>query len=437
MEKLIHFCNRRGFVYSGSKIYGGLRGTFDYGPLGMQMKKNIADLWWSDFVEQRSDCVGLDSSIILHPKVWKTSGHIDEFTDPLTECNMCQQRSRADKLLEDVAGIKPDVVAQMSLNDMKQSIIQHNIPCPGCNSPAEVSFVNDVQNFNLLFTTSLGPTESIQNDNQVYLRPETAQGAYINFSQVVTSLRKRVPFGIGQMGKAFRNEIHPSNFLFRTREFEILELQYFSHPSNAGKEYQYWRKYCFDWLQKYGIDGKNLRYRDYEADEVAHYARATTDIEYNYPSLGWSELWGIADRGDYDLTQHIHGTAAAGNNNDDGTNSKKKQKKKKKQKINSAVGTYFDPVTNEKYVPYIIEPALGLNRAMLAFLCNGWVEEKIIDTTNTVTEEQEQVEEERMYLKLHEDIVPYKCAVSLHLLCLHTYTHTHTQTYIHTTSTTY
>ena len=419
MEKLIHFCNRRGFVYSGSKIYGGLRGTFDYGPLGMQLKKNISDLWWKDFVEQRIDCVGLDSSIILHPNVWKTSGHIDEFTDPLIECSICQHRSRADKLLEDYGGLKPDIVAKMSLNEMKTALLEHNISCPSCNTPAETSFINDVQNFNLLFTTSLGPTETIQNDNQVYLRPETAQGAYINFSQVVTSLRKRVPFGIGQMGKAFRNEIHPSNFLFRTREFEILELQYFTHPDNAFDQYQYWRQYCFDWLQKYGIDENNIRYRDYEEDEVAHYARATTDIEYNYPSLGWSELWGIADRGDYDLTQHIHGTSGGGGGGADrnNNNNNKKKKKNKKEKLNTSVGTYFDPVTNEKYIPYIIEPALGLNRAMLAFLCNGWVEEKVIVTEDASIDGNKK-EEERMYLKLHEDIVPYKVAVSIYT-CLH------------------
>ncbi len=396
MEKLIHLCNRRGFVYSGSKIYGGLRGSFDYGPLGVQLKKNISDLWWNDFVEQRPDCVGLDSSIILHPKVWETSGHINEFTDPLAECSVCQERSRADKLLEDVASLPPDTVAKMSLEDMRTALLDHNVHCPACNSPAEESFTGDVQHFNMLFTTSLGPTESIQNDNTVYLRPETAQGAYINFSQIVKSLRKRVPFGIGQIGKAFRNEIHPSNFLFRTREFELLELQYFTHPENATKEYERWREYCFAWLRKYGIDDQNLRFRDYGIDEVAHYARATTDIEYNFPSLGWSELWGIADRGDFDLKQHIRGTSGG-----EGSSGSNKKKKKKQRKSNSSVGTYVDPSTNESYVPYIIEPALGLNRAMLAFLCDAWVEGQ-----GSAGEG-----DERMYLRLHEDIAPYKCAV--------------------------
>ena len=395
MEKLIHLCNRRGFVYSGSKIYGGLRGSFDYGPLGVQLKKNISDLWWNDFVEQRPDCVGLDSSIILHPKVWETSGHINEFTDPLASA-VCARNVPGPTSCWRTSHRCPRTRSPKCLWKNADGPFGPQRTLPACNSPAEESFTGDVQHFNMLFTTSLGPTESIQNDNTVYLRPETAQGAYINFSQIVKSLRKRVPFGIGQIGKAFRNEIHPSNFLFRTREFELLELQYFTHPENATKEYERWREYCFAWLRKYGIDDQNLRFRDYGIDEVAHYARATTDNEYNFPSLGWSELWGIADRGDFDLKQHIRGTSG-----DEGSSGSKKKKKKRKRKSNSSVGTYVDPSTNESYVPYIIEPALGLNRAMLAFLCDAWVEGQ-----GSAGEG-----DERMYLRLHEDIAPYKCAV--------------------------
>ena len=363
-------------MFPGSKIYGGLRGAFDYGPLGGQLKKNISDLWWRDFVEQRRDCVGLDSSIILHPQVWHTSKHVEEFTDPMTECPSCHSRSRADHLLEKEGGMPPAAVAELSMEDMGTELAKRGINCPSCQTP-----LPNPRQFNLLFQTSVGPTaEDGRVDNTAYLRPETAQGAYVNFSQIVSSTRRRIPFGVGQIGKAFRNEIHPGHFLFRTREFELLELQYFCHPNETKDAYNYWRLFCKDWLLRHGVRDENVRIRDYGKGEVAHYANATADIEYNFPSLGWSEVWGIADRGNFDLTQHIAGCGG-----------------------DKKVGQYTDPSTQERYVPHIIEPALGLNRAMLTFLADAYDEEEIVGKNGK--------REQRIVLRLHEDIAPYKCAV--------------------------
>ena len=347
------------------------------------MKKNLSDLWWKDFVERRTDCVGLDSSIVSHPKVWEASGHVEEFTDPLTECGKCQQRVRADHLLETV--LSPQDVAEMSMKGMKEAIVEHGIVCPSCGAPSHK--LGEPCEYNLLFSTTLGATAaphhaddtSAPPANVAYLRPETAQGAYINFSQVVSSTRKRIPFGIGQIGKAFRNEIHPSNFLFRTREFELMELQYFCHPDAAAEAYQEWTRFCFDWLRKLGVEENRLRLREYGPGEVAHYATATADIEYDFPSLGWSELWGIANRGDFDLNRHMQGC-----NGD------------------RSVGTFLDPVTNERYVPHVVEPALGLNRAMLALLSDAYTEEEAAAG---------QKGPGRTVLRLHEDIAPYKVAV--------------------------
>ncbi|KAG9415949.1 hypothetical protein AC1031_000334 [Aphanomyces cochlioides] len=365
-EKVVTLCRHRGFVFPGSDIYGGLANSFDYGPLGVQMKKNIQDAWWKHFVQSRTDCVGLDSSVILSSRVWEASGHIGNFTDPMTVCKGCNSRSRADKLIEnasDVTGVKD--AGGLSCEEIDALIAEHKIACPTCGSPD----LQKTRQFNLLFRTNMGSTD--ETSEWVYLRPETAQGAYINFQHVVTTMRRRLPFGVGQMGKSFRNEISPGHYLFRTREFEQLELQYFCHPTESDTWFSYWVDECFNWLIKHGVKESNLKKRIHDQAELAHYARATTDIEFLYP-FGWSELWGIANRTNYDLRKHMEASGKDFN--------------------------YVDPTTKETVLPHVVEPALGTGRVMLAMLLDAYDEEEVNGRPRTV-------------LRLHPDIAPYKYAV--------------------------
>ncbi|KDO27813.1 glycyl-tRNA synthetase [Saprolegnia parasitica CBS 223.65] len=365
-EKVVNLCRHRGFVYPGSDIYGGLANSFDYGPLGVQMKKNIQDAWWRHFVQSRTDCVGLDSSVILSSRVWEASGHIGNFTDPMTVCKECNSRVRADKLIEnasDVTGVEE--AGGLSCEAIDELIATHKLSCPSCGS----SSLQKTRLFNLLFRTNMGSTD--ETSEWVYLRPETAQGAYINFQHVVSTMRRRLPFGVGQMGKSFRNEISPGHFLFRTREFEQLELQYFCPPDESDNWFNYWVDECYNWLIKHGVKEANIKKRVHDQAELAHYARATTDIEFLYP-FGWSELWGIANRTDYDLRKHMEAS---------------------KKDL-----SYQDPTTKEVCMPHVVEPALGTGRVLLAMLLDAYDEEEVAGRKRTV-------------LRLHPDIAPYKFAV--------------------------
>ena len=423
MAPVVELCSRRGFVFPGSSLYGGLASTFDYGPLGAQLKKNILDAWWRDFVELRPECVGLDTPIVLHPDVWRTSGHVDEFTDPLVQCNECNHRSRADKLLEDTHGIPPETVAAMMQGPDGESrlgaeLTRVGAQCPACGSTDLAEPVS----FNLLFRTSLGaagvaPGGSGSASSAAYLRPETAQGAYINFANVIASTsRKRLPIGVGQVGKAFRNEISPGKaFLFRTREFELLELQWFYEGGDAAeteKWYRFWVDTCLKWLDDHGIDPAMVRAREHHADELAHYAGATTDIEFCFPGLGWGELWGIADRGSFDLEQHIeatrpndasaagtgHSSAAPGDRAGEKTMGEKKKKKKKKKTPKHPL-EYVNPDDNAGL--RIVNARLNLHRhdtQQLPVLGNA--NETLPDNGG-----------ERVVLKLHLRLAPIKVAV--------------------------
>lgn len=363
-DKIVALCRHRGFVYPGSEIYGGLANSFDYGPLGTLMKKNIQDRWWFEFVQKRPNCVGLDSSVLMNSAVWSASGHVDNFTDPMTVCTQCNARVRVDQLLEKaVPNITP---AEYSLQEMDSLLRQHHIPCPNCGT---LGAFHPTKQFNLLFRTNMGATDTTA--QWIYLRPETAQGAYINFSHVQSTMRKKLPFGIGQMGKSFRNEISPGHFLFRTREFEQLELQFFTTPAESDEWFSYWVKECHSFLLKYGIKSTNLRLHQHVGDELAHYARATTDIQFHYP-FGWSELWGIANRTHYDLKRHMDASGKS--------------------------LMYRDTNTESEYLPHVVEPALGLGRLMLAMILDAYDEEVVLGRKRTV-------------LRLHPEISPYRFAV--------------------------
>jgi glycyl-tRNA synthetase len=375
----VSFCKRRGFAFQSSQYYGGLTGMFDYGPLGAQLKKNIRDLWWRDFIELRRDCVGLDTPIILHPQVWKSSGHIANFTDPLIECTTCHQRFRADHLIKDQLHTEEEI---RDLSDVNE-IIKKNPPVCPCSQ--KKSTWTEAKTFNLLFKTKFGAIDDAET-NEVYLRPETAQGIFINFQNVVTTTRKKLPIGIGQTGKAFRNEISPRDFLFRTREFEQMELEYFCHPNESRMYFQYWVEFCVNWLEKYGLKNHNLRLNESDINDentrknLAHYASQGTDIEYKFP-FGWSELWGIANRGDFDLQAHSSNSP-----------------KKKKEPFH-----YIDPVTHEQYVPHCVEPSVGIDRLFLAFLYDAYHIERVEDSNEE--------DNTRVVLKLHQDLAPFKFAV--------------------------
>ena len=368
MEKIISLCKGKGFIFPGSEIYGGLANTWDYGPLGVELKNNVKKAWWQKFVQESPYNVGVDCAILMNPEVWVASGHVGGFSDPLMDCKACKSRYRADKLIEDFNHEKGTdmVVDGWSNKEMEEYIKEHNIVCPDCGK-------NDwtgIRQFNLMFKTFQGVTED--SSSTVYLRPETAQGIFVNFKNVQRTTPKKVPFGICQVGKSFRNEITPGNFTFRTREFEQMELEFFCKPGTDLEWFEYWRSFCKKWLLDLGIKEESLRLRDHSKEELAFYSKATTDFEFLFP-FGWGELWGVADRTDYDLKQHM---------NHSGENME-----------------YLDPVTNEKYVPYCVEPSLGADRVTLAFLCNAFEEETLENG------------DVRNVLHLHPVLAPYKCAV--------------------------
>lgn len=362
METIVNLCKNRGFIFAGSEIYGGLSNTWDYGPLGVELKNNLKKAWWQKFVRESPYNVGLDSAILMNPQTWVASGHVGGFSDPLMDCKSCRTRHRADKLIED-AGANP---AGWSFDEMTAYIAENKIPCPDCGA----SDFTDIRKFNLMFKTFQGVTEDSQ--NELFLRPETAQGIFVNFKNIQRTTRKKVPFGVGQIGKSFRNEITPGNFIFRIREFEQMELEFFCKPGTDLEWFGYWREFCRKWLLDLGIKEENLRLRDHDKDELSFYSKATTDFEYLFP-FGWGELWGIADRTDYDLTQHAQHSGES--------------------------MEYFDPETNEKYVPYVIEPSLGADRVTLAFLCDAY------------DEETDEKGETRTVLRLHPALAPFKAAV--------------------------
>ena len=363
MEKVVALCKGRGFVYAGSEIYGGLSNTWDYGPLGVELKNNVKRAWWKKFVQESQYNVGLDCAILMNPKTWEASGHLGGFSDPLMDCKDCKTRHRADKLIEDVTGQPAD---GMSNDELMAYIKEHNIKCPNCGS---VNFT-DIRKFNLMFKTFQGVTEDAK--NEIYLRPETAQGIFVNFKNVTRTTRKKVPFGVCQIGKSFRNEITPGNFTFRTREFEQMELEFFCKPDTDLEWFAYWKDYCANFLYNLGMKKENLKLRDHSKEELSFYSKATTDFEYLFP-FGWGELWGIADRTDYDLTQH--------------------------QKFSGESMEYFDQETNEKYIPYVVEPSLGADRVTLAFLVEAYDEEEIADG------------DVRTVMHFHPALAPVKAAI--------------------------
>ena len=373
MEKVVALCKNRGFVYPGSEIYGGLANTWDYGPLGAELKNNVKKAWWMKFVQESKYNVGLDAAILMNPQTWVASGHVGGFSDPLVDCKSCKSRFRADKLIEDfhAANGMPEIVVDgWSNEELENYIAEHNIPCPECG---KTDFTG-IRQFNLMFKTFQGVTEDSK--SELYLRPETAQGIFVNFKNVQRTSRKKVPFGIGQIGKSFRNEITPGNFIFRVREFEQMELEFFCEPGTDLEWFNYWRSFCHQWLLSLGIKEENLRLRDHSPEELCFYSKATTDFEFKFP-FGWGELWGVADRTDYDLTQH--------------------------QNTSGQDMTYFDQDKNEHYIPYVIEPSLGVERSVLAFLCNAYTEEVLTDANGK--------EDVRVVMKFHPALAPFKAAV--------------------------
>ena len=368
METIVSLAKGRGFVYAGSEIYGGLANSWDYGPLGVELKNNIKKAWWKKFVQECPYNVGLDSAILMNPETWVASGHLGGFSDPLMDCKSCKTRHRADKLIEDYVAENNlnDNPAAMSDEEMMAYIVEKGIVCPSCGSKD----FTDIRKFNLMFKTFQGVTED--NSSTLYLRPETAQGIFVNFKNIARTSRKKVPFGVAQIGKSFRNEITPGNFIFRTREFEQMELEFFCKPGTDLEWFEFWRGYCRDWLLNLGMDKDSLRLRDHDKDELCFYSKATTDFEFLFP-FGWGELWGVADRTDYDLTQHSNHSGEA--------------------------MEYFDPETNEKYIPYVIEPSLGADRVLLAFLCNAY------------DEETDEKGDTRTVLRFHPALAPFKAAI--------------------------
>ena len=372
MDKVVALCKNRGFIFPGSEIYGGLANTWDYGPLGVELKNNIKRAWWKKFVQENKYNVGLDAAILMNPQTWVASGHLAGFSDPMMDCRECHERFRADKLIEDwceeTGYTLEKPIDAFSQAELKEFVEKHNIPCPTCKKHN----FTDIRQFNLMFKTFQGVTEDSK--NTVYLRPETAQGIFTNFANVQRTTRRKLPFGIGQIGKSFRNEITPGNFIFRVREFEQMELEFFCKPGTDLEWFTYWRNFCHQWLLDIGLKDENLRLRDHDPEELCFYSKATTDFEFLFP-FGWGELWGVADRTDYDLTQH--------------------QNESKKDL------TYFDPETNERYTPYVIEPSLGVERSVLAVLCDAYDEEVIDAEKNDV----------RTVLRLHPALAPVKAAI--------------------------
>ena len=372
MEKVVALCKGRGFIFAGSEIYGGLANTWDYGPLGVELKNNVKKAWWKKFVQENPYNVGLDAAILMNPQTWVASGHLGGFSDPLMDCKECKERFRADKLIEDWAaenGVELErPIDAFSQEEMKDFIESNNIPCPSCGKHN----FTDIRQFNLMFKTFQGVTEDAK--NTVYLRPETAQGIFVNFQNVQRTTRRKLPFGVCQIGKSFRNEITPGNFTFRTREFEQMELEFFCKPGTDLEWFQYWRTFCHNWLLSIGLKDENLRLRDHDPEELCFYSKATTDFEFLFP-FGWGELWGVADRTDYDLNQH--------------------------QNTSGKDMTYFDPETNERYIPYVVEPSLGADRVTLAFLIEAYDEEVVDEAKNDV----------RVVMHFHPALAPFKVAV--------------------------
>ena len=368
MEKIVALCKNRGYIYPGSEIYGGLANTWDYGPLGVELKNNVKAAWRKKFIQENKYNVGLDAAIFMNPETWVATGHVAGFSDPLIDCKECKTRHRADKLIEEWAHEHgKDIVADgWSDEEMVNYINENKIPCPDCG---KTNFTS-IRKFNLMFKTFQGVTED--STSQIYLRPETAQGIFVNFKNVMRTTRRRLPMGIAQIGKAFRNEITPGNFTFRTREFEQMELEFFCKPGTDLEWFKFWKDYCKNFLLNLGMEEKNIRLRDHSAEELVFYSKATTDIEFAFP-FGWGELWGIADRTDYDLSRHMEHS---------------------KQDL-----SYQDPETNEKYIPYVIEPSLGCDRVALAFLCNAYEEQDLGEGDS------------RVVLHLHPALAPYKVAV--------------------------
>ena len=370
MEKIVALAKSRGFIFPGSEIYGGLANTWDYGNLGVEFKNNVKRAWWQKFIQENPYNVGVDCAILMNPQTWVTTGHVGGFSDPLMDCKECHARFRADQLIEEfneANGLTLDKpLDAMTTEEMQDYIAEKNIPCPTCGKHN----YTDIRQFNLMFKTFQGVTEDAK--NTVYLRPETAQGIFLNFKNVQRTSRKKIPFGIGQVGKSFRNEITPGNFTFRTREFEQMELEFFCEPDTDLEWFAYWKEFCMNWLLSLGLKEEELKMRDHEPEELSFYSKATTDIEFKFP-FGWGELWGIADRTDYDLTRH--------------------------QEASKVDLTYFDDTKNEKYIPYVVEPALGADRVALAFLCSAYDEEEL------------EGGDVRTVLRFHPALAPVKIAV--------------------------
>ena len=374
MDQIVALCKGRGFVYPGSEIYGGLANSWDYGPLGVELKNNVKRAWWKKFVQENPYNVGLDAAILMNPEVWVASGHVSTFNDPLIDCKACKMRHRADKLIEGwcAENGRDDVNVEAMTNEELVAFIRDNgVICPGCGK----ADFTDIRKFNLMFKTHQGVTED--SSTEVYLRPETAQGIFVNFPAIQRTTRKKLPFGVCQVGKSFRNEITPGNFIFRIREFEQMELEFFCQPGTDLEWFQYWREFCRKGLVDLGLKEENLRLRDHEPEELAFYSKATTDFEFMFP-FGWGELWGVADRTDYDLKQH--------------------------QEHSGKDLTYFDQEKNEHYIPYVIEPSLGADRVTLAFLVDAYDEE-------IVGQDKKGNNDVRTVLRLHPALAPFKCAV--------------------------
>lgn len=368
MDTIVNLAKTRGFVFPGSEIYGGLANTWDYGPLGVELKNNVKNAWWKKFIQESPYNVGLDSAILMNPKTWEASGHLGNFNDPMIDCKECKSRHRADKLIENVMQKEDEtfVADGLSFDEMGKIIEEKDIRCPNCGAHD----YTEIRQFNLMFKTFQGVTES--STNELFLRPETAQGIFVNYKNAQRTMRKKLPFGIGQVGKSFRNEITPGNFTFRTREFDQMELEFFCKPGTEIEWQNYWKEFCQKWLDDLDLKKENTRLRDHEDDELSHYSNATTDIEYKFP-FGWGELWGIASRTDFDLRQHME--------------------------LSGEDFTYHDQETGERYLPYCIEPALGLDRITLAFLCDAYQEEALENG------------ESRKVLHLHSQLAPFKAAV--------------------------
>jgi len=375
MDRIVALCKNRGFIFAGSEIYGGLANTWDYGPLGVELKNNVKKAWWLKFVQENQYNVGLDAAILMNPQTWVASGHLSGFSDPLMDCRECKERFRADKLVENWAnenGVElPKPIDAFSQTELKAYVEEKNIPCPTCGKHN----FTDIRQFNLMFKTFQGVTEDAK--NTVYLRPETAQGIFVNFANVARTTRRKLPFGIGQIGKSFRNEITPGNFIFRVREFEQMELEFFCQPGTDLEWFDYWRAFCHKFLLSIGLRDENIRMRDHTPEELVFYSKATTDFEFMFP-FGWGELWGVADRTDYDLNQH--------------------------QKTSGQDLTYYDQEKNEHYIPYVIEPSLGVDRSVLALLVDAYDEE-------VVGQDKKGNDDVRTVLRLHPALAPYKCAI--------------------------